>query len=451
MANQARGKGRGKAGGKAARAGLAPVHSKRLVSTKNTSLPISVFDNVMKQVDEACARLNLDPHLREFLKMPRRSTIAYLPVLMDDGSYQIFSAYRVQHSITRGPAKGGIRFHPGVSLDEVQALASWMTFKSAVVNIPFGGAKGGVQCDPTKMSRGELERLTRRYVADLMNLFGPDLDVPAPDVGTGPQVMAWFMDTYSMREGHPSPAVVTGKPISMGGSRGRTEATGRGVMISTREAARYLGLDLATATASVQGFGNVGSISAKLLHEMGVKFTHVGDVTGAIHNPDGIDIDGLVAHVARTGSVLKYKGTKQIDPAEVLTAKVDVLIPAALENVITEKNARRIKCRIIAEGANGPTSPGADQVLEKKGVMVIPDILCNAGGVTVSYFEWVQNRLGYFWSEEEVNRRLEEKMTAAFADVLAMSREHEVSMRVGAFMLAIQRLVEVVQLRGIYG
>lgn len=425
-------------------------HPRSVVQRKDISIPISVFGNVIKQFDAAAKKLKLDPSLREFMKAPRRSTIVNLPVQMDDGSFRIFTAYRVQHSIARGPAKGGIRYHPDVTLDEVQALASWMTFKCAVVNVPFGGGKGGIVCDPHKLSQGELERLTRRYVADMMHLFGPDRDVPAPDLGTGPQVMGWFMDTFSMREGHSVPGVVTGKPINLSGSRGRAEATGRGVMISTREAAKHLKLHLNGATAAVQGFGNVGSVSAKLLHDLGVKFVYVSDVNGAIHNPDGIDVHELTAYVEKKKTVVGFPGVKKVKPDDVLFADVDILIPAALENQITDRNARKVNCRILAEGANGPTTPEADVILEKKGILVIPDILCNAGGVTVSYFEWVQNRIGYFWSEEEVNRRLEEKMVAAFGDVLEMSLQHKVSMRIAAFMLAITRVLEVVQLRGIY-
>lgn len=425
-------------------------HPRSIVQRKDISMPISVFGNVMKQFDAAANKLKLDLSLREFMKAPRRSTIVNLPVKMDDGTYQMFTAYRVQHSIARGPAKGGIRYHPDVTLDEVQALASWMTWKCAVVNVPFGGGKGGIICDPQKMSSGELERLTRRYVADMMHLFGPDRDVPAPDVGTGPQIMGWFMDTYSMREGYVVPGVVTGKPINLSGSRGRLEATGRGVMIAAREAAKHLKLHLNGATASVQGFGNVGSVSARLLHDLGVKLIYVSDVNGAIGHPDGIDIPELMAHVNKTKTIVGFPGAKKANPNDVLYSNVDILIPAALENQITDKNAHKINCKILAEGANGPTTPEADVILEKKGILVIPDILCNAGGVTVSYFEWVQNRIGYFWTEEEVNRRLEEKMVAAFDDVLKMSLEHKVSMRIAAFMVAITRVLEVVQLRGIY-
>jgi len=425
-------------------------HPKRLAARKTTTLPISIFGNVLQQVDAAAEKLQLDPTLIEFIKLPRRSTIAMLPVRMDDGSYRMFQSFRVQHSIARGPGKGGIRYHPDVTLDEVQALAAWMTWKCAVVNIPFGGAKGGVVCDPQKLSVGELERLTRRYASDMMHLFGTDTDVPAPDVGTGPQVMAWIMDTVSMREQHAVPGVVTGKPLVLGGSLGRVEATGRGVMITVREAAQRIGLNLKGAVATVEGFGNVGSISAKLLYQMGVKFTHISDVKGAIHNPKGIDIPALLLHVEKTKSVVGFKGAKKIDPDDVLFAKADIVIPAALENRITKETAKDIKCKIIAEGANGPTVPEADEILARKKVLIIPDILCNAGGVTVSYFEWVQNRIGYFWTEEEVDRRLEEKMQIAFNDVWKVKEEFKTTLRIAAYVLAIKRVIEVVSLRGIY-
>lgn len=425
-------------------------HRRSIVSRKTGTIPISVFANVMKQFDAAAKKLNIDQSLLDFMKMPRRSTIMNLPVRMDDGSYRMFEAFRVQHSIARGPAKGGVRYHPAVSLDEVQALASWMTWKCAVVNIPFGGGKGGVVCDPQKLSEGELERLSRRYMADMIDLFGPDDDVPAPDVGTGPAVMAWFMDTYGMRENRSIPGVVTGKPVTLGGSLGRVEATGRGVMLCTREAARHLKLDLTKATGAVQGFGNVGSISARLLQDLGVTFTHVSDVTGAVHNSKGIDIPSLIEYEKEKKSVVGFPGAKKTKPESVLFAKVDILVPAALENQIIEANADKVRCRILAEGANGPTTPEADKILKKNKVFVIPDILCNAGGVTVSYFEWVQNRIGYFWTEDEVNRRLEEKMVAAFDDVLKVSLESKTPMRIGAFMLAITRVLDVVKLRGIY-
>lgn len=425
-------------------------HRRSIVSRKTGTIPISIFANVMKQFDAAAKKLHIDKSLLEFMKLPRRSTMMNLPVRMDDGTYRIFEAYRVQHSIARGPAKGGVRYHPDVSLDEVQALASWMTWKCAVVNIPFGGAKGGIICDPQSLSEGELERLSRRYMADMIDLFGPDDDVPAPDVGTGPAVMAWFMDTYGMRENRSIPGVVTGKPVSLGGSLGRVEATGRGVMLCTREAARHLRLDLSKATGAVQGFGNVGSISAKLLEELGVTFTHISDVKGALYNPKGIDIQELIKYAKVNKSIVGFPGAKKTKPDSILFADVDILVPAALENQITETNADKIRCRILAEGANGPTTPEADKILKKNKVFVVPDILCNAGGVTVSYFEWVQNRIGYFWTEDEVNRRLEEKMVAAFYDVLKVSLGASAPMRIGAFMLAITRVLDVVKLRGIY-
>ena len=425
-------------------------HPRSVVQRKDTTLPISVFGNVMKQFNTAAGKLNLDKNILEFIKVPRRSTMVNLPVIMDDGSFRMFTGFRVQHSIARGPAKGGIRYHPDVNLDEVQALASWMTWKCAVVNIPFGGGKGGIICDPQKLSQGELERLTRRYVADMSDLFGPDTDVPAPDVGSGPNVMAWFMDTYSMKMNHSVPGAVTGKPLVLGGSQGRVEATGRGVMLCIREAAKHMGIHLDRCTASVQGFGNVGSITAKLLHDLGVKITHISDVNGAIHNPNGIDIQKLIKYAAEKKTIIGFPGIEVIDAVKVLSAKVDILVPAALENQITAKNAKSIKCRILAEGANGPTSPEADEILDKNGIVVIPDILANAGGVTVSYFEWVQNRIGYFWSEVEVNRRLEEKMVASYKDVQTVADENKVSLRIAAYMLAISRVVEVVQLRGIH-
>jgi len=425
-------------------------HPRSVVQRKDTTLPISVFGNVMKQFNTAAGKLNLDKNILEFIKVPRRSTMVNLPVIMDDGSFRMFTGFRVQHSIARGPAKGGIRYHPDVNLDEVQALASWMTWKCAVVNIPFGGGKGGIICDPQKLSQGELERLTRRYVADMSDLFGPDTDVPAPDVGSGPNVMAWFMDTYSMKMNHSVPGAVTGKPLVLGGSQGRVEATGRGVMLCIREAAKHMGIHLDRCTAAVQGFGNVGSITAKLLHDLGVKITHISDVNGAIYSPNGIDIQKLIKYAAEKKTIIGFPGVEVIDAVKVLSAKVDILVPAALENQITAKNAKSIKCRILAEGANGPTSPEADEILDKNGIVVIPDILANAGGVTVSYFEWVQNRIGYFWSEVEVNRRLEEKMVASYKDVQTVADENKVSLRIAAYMLAISRVVEVVQLRGIH-
>ncbi len=413
-------------------------------------MPMSVFANVVRQIDNAASLLGVEPALVEIIKMPRRSVIVNLPIKMDDGSYRVFTGYRVQHSVVRGPGKGGIRYHPNVTLDEVQALASWMTWKCAVVNIPFGGAKGGITVDPHKLSKHELEHLTRRYVADLLDVFGPESDVPAPDVNTNEQTMAWIMDTYSMHVRHTESAVVTGKPLNMGGSLGRREATGRGVMLSVREACKRLGLDLKKVTAGVVGFGNVGSVTADLLHKQGVKIVAVTDVMGGVYDKNGLDIPKLIEHAAKTGSVVDFPGTTPIGNEEVVAAEIDVLVPAALENLITADNAENVRAKIVAEGANGPTTPEADEILTRKGVFIIPDILCNAGGVTVSYFEWVQNRVGYAWTENEVNGRLELVMVNAFDDVYQMAQQYKVNMRVGAFMLAIRRVVDVIKLRGVY-
>jgi len=406
----------------------------------------------MKQFDEAARRLNINPENLEIIKQPRRSVIVQLPVQMDNGSFKMFTGYRVQHSIMRGPGKGGIRFHPQVTLDEVQALAAWMTWKCAVVGIPFGGAKGGVVCDPEKMSRGELERMTRRYTADLMDELGPEKDVPAPDVNTDSQTMAWIMDTFSMHARHTVTSVVTGKPIELGGSLGRREATGRGVLFCVRDAAKHLKLDLKGARIAIQGFGNVGSVSADLLAKDGAKIVAVTDAHGGIQNPAGFDIPKLLdfVHKSANKSVAGFPGAKPISNEDLLTMECDVLIPAALENQITGENAADVRCRILAEGANGPTTPEADYILHKKGVFIIPDILCNAGGVTVSYFEWVQDRMGYFWEEDDVNRRLERIMRRSFQDVLALSVEHQVNMRIAAFMLAIKRVWDAMVLRGVY-
>ncbi len=421
-----------------------------MTDVKSTDIQVSTFENAMRQFDRAAGLLKLNPGLLNIIKRPRRSIMLELPMMMDDGTYRLFKAYRVQHSIVRGPGKGGIRYHPDVNLDEVQALAAWMTFKCAVVGIPFGGAKGGIVCDPRKMSKGELERLTRRYTAELMDVIGPDQDVPAPDVNTDSQIMAWVMDTYSMHQRRTETAVVTGKPVAMGGSLGRREATGRGVQFCVRAMARHLGQSLQGLRIAVQGFGNVGSVAAELLARDGCKIIAVCDVYGAIANKAGLDILALLKHTATTGSVKGFPGSEPLDAKAILTVDCDVLIPAALENVITEEIAASIKARVVAEGANGPTTPEADVILADKGVYVIPDILCNAGGVTVSYFEWVQDRMGYFWEEEEVNQRLELIMNRSFGEVLALSTTHNTTLRVAAFMLAIQRVAEVIQLRGLY-
>jgi len=415
----------------------------------NIQKELNPLANAERQFEEAAARLNLPAGLKEVIKKPRRTTIVSLPVMMDDGTIRIFTGYRVQHSIVRGPAKGGIRYHPDVTREEVEALAAWMTWKCAVVNIPFGGGKGGVVCDPAKLSKAELERLTRRYAADLSDVFGPESDVPAPDVNTNEQVMAWIVDTYSMHERRTEYAVVTGKPLEVGGSAGRREATGRGVLFCAREACAHLKLPLKGARIAVQGFGNVGSVSADLMTRDGGLLVAVADVTGAIHNPAGIDLQGLLRYAADHRGVKGFPGAKTLT-TPIVEYDCDILVPAALENVITRENADRVKARIVAEGANGPTTPDADQILEKKGVFVIPDILCNSGGVTVSYFEWVQNRMGFYWPENEVNQRLEHTMVEAFKDVLIKSMEHRVNMRVAAFMVAIERVVKVIMLRGLY-
>ncbi|HKO22815.1 MAG TPA: Glu/Leu/Phe/Val dehydrogenase [Candidatus Eisenbacteria bacterium] len=415
-----------------------------------TQKELDPLENARLQFEEAAARLKLDPSFVQIIKEPRRATIVKLPVGMDDGSFRVFTGYRVQHSIIRGPAKGGIRYHPDVTLEEVMALAAWMTWKCAVVGIPFGGGKGGIVCDPSKMSKAELERLTRRYTADLIDVFGPESDVPAPDVNTNEQTMAWIMDTYSMHARHTVTSVVTGKPVALGGSAGRREATGRGVLFVIREAAKRIGLDLREARVVVQGFGNVGSVAADLLTKDGARIVGASDVKGAIQNPNGLDIPALLKHVAETKSVVGFAGSTPVDAKKLLELPCDILIPAALENQITNVNAGRIQARIVAEGANGPTTTQADKILNKAGVLVIPDILANSGGVTVSYFEWVQDRMGFFWREQEVNERLEHIMVNAFNDVARMADEHGVSFRVAAFMLAIKRVVDVIQIRGVY-
>jgi glutamate dehydrogenase (NAD(P)+) len=415
----------------------------------NIQKELNPLANAERQFEEAAERLNLPAGIREFIKRPRRITIVSLPVQMDDGSLRVFTGYRVQHSITRGPAKGGIRYHPDVTAEEVTALAAWMTWKCAVVNIPFGGGKGGVVCDPDKLSKGELERLTRRYAADLSDLFGPESDVPAPDVNTNEQIMAWIVDTYSMHERRTEYGVVTGKPLEVGGSAGRREATGRGVLLCVREACEHLKLPLRGARVAIQGFGNVGSVSADLMAKEGAHIVAVSDVSGGIQRAEGLDVAGLLAWVKDRKGVKGFPGGRHLE-GSIVEHDCDILVPAALENQITAENADRVRARIVAEGANGPTTPDADKILEQKNVFVIPDILCNSGGVTVSYFEWVQNRMGLYWPEAEVNQRLEHTMVNAFRAVLARSLEHRVNMRVAAFMVAIERVVKVIMLRGLY-
>jgi glutamate dehydrogenase (NAD(P)+) len=408
------------------------------------------FEAMMSRFDRAAQLLDLEPGLYKVLRHPEKQIIVSVPVTLDNGELEVFTGFRVLYNTVRGPAKGGIRFDLQVTLEEVKALAAWMTWKCAVVNIPFGGSKGGVICDPAKMSIGELERLTRRYTAGIIHTLGPDSDVPAPDVNTNERVMAWVMDTYSMHHRHTVTAVVTGKPVEMGGSLGRREATGRGCMIVTKEALRHLGMKVAGTAVAVQGFGNVGSVAAQLLAREGCKIRAIGDRTGAFYNREGIDIDAAIAHVRQHKTLEGFAGGDAISNDELLTCDVDVLVPAALENVITSKNAASIQAKIVCEGANGPTTAGADSILDEKEVFVIPDILANAGGVTVSYFEWVQDRGGYFWSEDSVNERLTDIMRRSFADVLRHSTQHKVNMRTAAYMTAISRVATVHRLRGIY-
>ena len=398
----------------------------------------------------AAQKLNLDEGLWKVLQYPNRELIVHIPVAMDNGKLEVFTGFRVQHSIARGPAKGGVRYSPDVTLDEVRALASWMTWKCAVVNIPFGGAKGGVICDPHKMSQGELERMTRRYTAELIEFIGPEKDVPAPDMNTNEQVMAWMMDTFSMHMRQTVTSVVTGKPINIGGSRGRREATGRGIMIVCDQAIKKLGLRPENTRVIVQGFGNVGSNAARLMAQAGYKIIGVIEVDGALSNKNGIDAEALWQHRERNQTITGFKGADAADPDELFLTECEILVPAATENQITSQNAADVKCRILAEGANGPTTSVADDILAEKKVFVIPDILCNAGGVTTSYFEWVQDRQGYFWKESVVNEQLEDIMISAFDDVVRYAEKHNVNNRIAAYMLAIDRVAYTIKLRGIY-
>jgi glutamate dehydrogenase (NAD(P)+) len=406
------------------------------------------FLSMAERFDIAADYLGLDAGTREVLRTPDRELTVSLPIRMDDGTLRVFRGYRVQHNFLRGPCKGGIRFAPDVHLDEVRALAAWMTWKCSVVALPFGGGKGGVICDPRKLTQGELERLTRRYTASIMDILGPDRDVPAPDMNTNEQTMAWVMDTYSMHVRRTTTAVVTGKPLSLGGSRGRTEATGRGVMFSCREAMKKLGMRPENARVVVQGSGNVGGIGAMLLHREGYKIVSMSDMYGAIYNEKGLDVPDVLRWLKEKKVLEGYPEGQPVANEEQLTLACEVLVPAATENQITSKNVERIHARLIVEGANGPTTAAADRVLDERGVMVVPDILANAGGVTVSYFEWVQDRMGYFWTEEIVNSRLEQTMVTSFNEVNAMAEKHGVSMRTGAYILAIGRVAEVYRLRG---
>ncbi len=409
------------------------------------------FEAMVKRFDVAAQILELDPGFYEYLTTPARIHITAVPVVMDDGRMKVFEGIRVIHNEVLGPGKGGIRYAPDVTLDEVKALAAWMTWKCAVIGVPFGGAKGGVVCNPREMSPGELERLTRRYTANLLDVFGPDRDIPAPDMNTNEQIMAWILDTYSMHARRTENAVVTGKPIILGGSLGRREATGRGVMTVTLSAMERLGLRPAECTVAVQGFGNVGSVAAKLLAEQGCKVVAVSDVTGGYYNENGLDIHAMIDYAARNkGQLEGYPEAERITNDELLTLEVDVLAPCAKEDQITKHNAPHIRAKIIAEGANGPTTPAADEILKENGSLVIPDILANAGGVTVSYFEWVQDRQGYFWTIDRVNRRLDRMMRAAFDNVYQAAEQYDVTLRIGAYVLAIDKVATALRLRGIY-
>ena len=410
----------------------------------------SIFDAMLQEFEGAARILNLDRGIWQMLTHPKRQIIVSCPVQMDNGEIKVFTGYRVQYNVTLGPAKGGIRYHPGVTLDEVTALAAWMTWKCAVAQLPFGGGKGGVICDPTTMSMRELEALTRRYTAEIIDSIGPDKDVPAPDVNTNEQIMAWFSDTYSMHVGHTSTSVVTGKPIEMGGSLGRREATGRGVMLVARESAKHLGFDLKGSRVAVQGFGNVGSIGAQLMAQQGAKIIAVTDWKGGVFNAKGLDVEALMEHVKQHKTVNGYQNAEPLAQADVFKTDAEILIPAALEKQITIDNVNDIKAKLIVEGANGPTTPEAHKVLHERGVFVVPDILANAGGVTVSYFEWVQDRHGYFWTEKEVNERLEVKMCEAFEVVLQTAQKYQVDMRAAAYIVAINRDATVTKLRGMY-
>ena len=429
-----------------------------MVTQRVTAMPTSIpttedlnpFRIAMRQFDTAAEKCGLDPGLREVLRRPRRALSLSLPVKMDDGSVRVFEGFRVQHSSVRGPCKGGIRYHPNVTFDEVKALASWMTWKCAIVNIPFGGAKGGIVCDPHKLSKNELEHLTRRYAYEISPIIGPDKDIPAPDVYTDSQIMAWIMDTYSMTHGSSAPGVVTGKPTFLGGSFGRNEATARGCWFVIRSACEVMGITMDQATVAIQGFGNAGSIAAELLSRQGAKIIAVSDSRGGIFNRAGLRVPELLRHKVKTGSVVNFPNSEPIDSQAILELQCDILIPAALENQITLENADRIKARIVAEAANGPTTPDADAVLHERGIMVIPDILANAGGVTVSYFEWVQDLQELFWDEDDVNRRLERVMVKAFTDVHATAKKYDADMRTGAYILAIDRVATATRVRGIW-
>lgn len=418
-------------------------------TAENQKIAENPFDSMMSRFDVAAKLLNLSDELYNVLKSPAKQVIVSLPVTMDNGKIEVFEGYRVVHNINLGPSKGGIRYSMDVHLDEVKALAAWMTWKCAVSNIPFGGGKGGIKCDPRKMSANELERLTRAYTRAMIDVFGPEKDIPAPDMGTGPREMAWLMDQYSKLVGYSSPAVVTGKPLVLGGSKGRVEATGRGVMVSARSAMLKMGLNPFKSTCAVQGFGNVGSISAKLLQQQGLKIVAISDVTGGYYNPEGIDAEEAIAYRdSNNGTLEGFSKAEKISNEKLLELDVDVLVPAAMEDQITKHNASNIKAKLIVEGANGPIAASADDILNQKGIMVVPDILANAGGVTVSYFEWVQNRLGYFWTEERVNRRADRNMKEAFEVVYQTSLKYNCNLRIAAYIVAIDKVAQVTKLRG---
>lgn len=410
----------------------------------------TVFSAMLQEFDAAARILGLDPGIWKVLTHPKRQIIVSCPVQMDSGEIEVFTGYRVQYNISLGPAKGGIRYHPDVTLDEVKALAAWMTWKCALVEIPFGGGKGGIVCDPSRLSRRELELLTRRYVAEIVDAIGPEKDIPAPDVNTNEQIMAWVMDTYSMHVGYTTTAVVTGKPLPLGGSLGRREATGRGVMITAREIARHLGFSLEGARVAIQGFGNVGSVSADLMTQHGARVVAVTDWMGGVYNDTGIDIPRLIDYASQRRTVAGFPGGDPIDRASLFGLDVDILVPAALENQITMENAHQVRAKVVVEGANGPTTPDAHRHLHGRGITVVPDILANSGGVTVSYFEWVQDRHGYFWSEQEVNTRLEDKMTGAVHAVLETAAKYHTDLRTAAYIVAVNRVATVTRMRGMY-
>ena len=426
------------------------TEAKTTVLGRAASEETNPYQIALRQLDHVAEILKLDDSIHDYLKYPKRELTVHFPVSMDRGGTQMFTGYRVQHNTSRGPAKGGLRFHPETDIDEVRALAMWMTWKCAVVNIPFGGAKGGVVCDPRTLSPGELEDLTRRYTTEISLLIGPSSDIPAPDVGTNGQIMAWLMDTYSMHAGHTVNAVVTGKPVSIGGSEGRLDATGRGVVIVTEQAYQKQGKTLAGARVVVQGFGNVGGAAARLFHERGARVVAVSDVGGGIHNAGGLDVPALVAHVKQTNSVAGFPESEPLGNGELLELECDVLVPAALQGQITAANAPRVRARMVVEGANGPATPEADAILRENGVLLVPDVLANAGGVTVSYFEWVQDIQSFFWTETEVNERLERILIRAFDEVWATAQTHGVDLRTAAYILGVSRVAEATKTRGIY-